>query len=299
MANCQPLHALALGGTLFVPATHKDLDAILSGKKYAELRSVVVDFEDGITAESRPAALQRLDRKLGALEESPLLRFIRPENPQMLETILAKKEISRIDGFILPKFGLESAEAYLSLLDNRTEAGTRHLFMPSIEGEELFDSTKLRQLRDTLLPFRERIICIRFGAEDMLRQLGLRRAPGRSLYDMLAPAQSIAVLLNTFKPYGFEVSAPVFPDFSDTEGFEDEIERELENGFASKTIIHPSQIGPVNALYQVSELELREAKALLSQKEGVMNLNGKMGEAKTQSPWAERILIRAELFDVV
>jgi len=299
MTNRQPLHALALGGTLFVPATHKDLDAILSGKKYAELRSVVVDFEDGITAESRPVALQRLDRTLDALEESPLMRFIRPENPQMLEEILAKKGIGRIDGFIFPKFGLESAEAYLSLLDSSTKAGTRHLFMPSVEGDELFHSTKLRQLRDILLPFREHIICIRFGAEDMLRQLGLRRTPGRSLYDMLAPAESIAALLNTFKPYGFEVSAPVFPNFSDTEGFEEEIKRELENGLISKTIIHPSQIKPMNALYQVSKQELREAKALLSQKEGVMNLNGRMGEAKTQSPWAERILIRAELFDVV
>jgi len=299
MSNRQSIHALALGGTLFVPASHKDLEMILSGKKYAELRSVVIDFEDGLTAESRPEALQCLDRTLGALEESPLLRFIRPENPQMLKEMLAKKEIGKIDGFILPKFGLESAEAYLSLFNSSTKAGTCHLFMPSIEGDELFDSTKLRQLRDILLPFRERIICIRFGAEDMLRQLGLRRTPGRSLYDMLSPAQSIAVLLNTFKPCGFEVSAPVFPHFSDTEGFKEEIAKELENGLISKTIIHPSQIKPMNTLYKVSEQELHEAKTLLSQKEGVINLNGKMGEAKTQSPWAECILKRAALFDVV
>jgi citrate lyase beta subunit len=299
MANRQSIHALALGGTLFVPASHKNLDVILSGKKYAELRSVVIDFEDGLTSESRPDALQRLDHTLGALEESPLLRFIRPENPQMLKTMLAKKEIGKIDGFILPKFGLESAEAYLSLLDNHTKPDTCHLFMPSIEGDELFDSTKLRQLRDILLPFRERIICIRFGAEDMLRQLGLRRTTGRSLYDMLSPAQSIATLLNTFKPCGFEVSAPVFPHFSDTEGFKKEIAKELENGLISKTIIHPSQIKPMNALYKVSGQELHEAKTLLSQKEGVINLNGKMGEAKTQSPWAESILKRAALFDVL
>jgi len=299
MANRQSIHALALGGTLFVPASHKDLDAILSGEKYAELRSVVIDFEDGLTAESRPEALQRLDRTLGALEKSPLLRFIRPENPQMLKEMLAKKEIGKINGFILPKFGLESAETYLSLFNSSTKADTCHLFMPSIEGDELFDSTKLRQLRDILLPFRERIICIRFGAEDMLRQLGLRRTPGRSLYDMLSPAQSIAVLLNTFKPYGFEISAPVFPHFSDTEGFKEEIAKELENGLISKTIIHPSQIKPMNTLYKVSEQELQEAKTLLSQKEGVINLNGKMGEAKTQSPWAECILKRAALFDVV
>ena len=55
----------------------------------------------------------------------------------------------------------------------------------------------------------------------------------------------------------------------------------------------------MNELYNVTEDELREAKALLSKKEGVMNLGGRMGEAKTQSPWAEQVLKRAEYFDVV
>jgi citrate lyase beta subunit len=116
---------------------------------------------------------------------------------------------------------------------------------------------------------------------------------------MLVPSQVIAGILATFKPHGFNISAPVFPDFSDKEGFKKEIRKELENGFVSKTIIHPGQIAPMNELYNVTEDELCEAKALLSKKEGVMNLGGRMGETKTQSPWAAQILKRAELFNVV
>lgn len=298
MANPSTPHAFALGGTLFVPASHKSLDAILSGDKYPELRSVVIDFEDGLEDKERPEALNALENRLTTLAESKLLRFIRPQNPQMLEMFLNLKEIDRIDGFILPKFGLDNAHTYLSLMAD-AKAMMKSCFMPSIEGVELFNGQQLLQLRDMLLPFREEILCIRFGAEDMLRQLGIRRAPGTSLYDMIAPNQVVATLLNTFKPYGFDLSAPVFPNFSDKEGFDKEIKRELENGFVSKTIIHPDQIEPMNRLYSVSRQELDEARALLSKADGVMNLNGKMGEAKTQSRWAESVQKRAELFDVV
>ena len=298
MSKRQSIHPLELGGTLFVPASHKNLEAVLSGERYPELRSVVIDFEDGLAAPDRPEALKRFSNTLATLKESRLIRFVRPQDPQMLKTFLELREIDKIDGFVLPKFGLGNAEAYLSLFPLSASPFT-HSLMPSIEGEELFDAQKLQKLREMLLPYREQIICIRFGAEDMLRQLGLRRAPGKSLYGMLVPSQVIAGILATFKPHGFDISAPVFPDFSDKAGFKEEIRKELENGFVSKTIIHPGQIAPMNELYNVTEDELREAKALLSKKEGVMNLGGRMGETKTQSPWAKQILKRAELFNVV
>lgn len=298
MANAKSIHPFELGGTLFVPASHKDLGAVLSGEKYPELRSVVIDFEDGLAAADQPEAMKRLGNILAGLKKSRLLRFIRPQDPQMLETLLRLDNITKIDGFILPKFGLENADSYLSLFPLHPLPFT-HFLMPSIEGKELFDTQKLQKLREILLPYREQIVCIRFGAEDMLRQLGLRRVPGKSLYDMLVPSQVIANILTTFKPYGFDISAPVFPDFSDKAGFQKEIREELENGFVSKTIIHPGQIAPMNELYRVTEDELLEARALLSKKEGVMNLDGRMGEAKTQSPWAEQVLKRAELFNVV
>jgi citrate lyase beta subunit len=289
----EAVHALELGGTLFVPASHRSLDAVLSGEKYPELRSVVIDFEDGIAGKDRPEALLRLEQTLAKLEETKLLRFIRAQDPQMLEILLQQKEIDKLDGLILPKFGLDNAEHYLSLITNHDLRTTKN-FMPSIEGEELFDTQKLQQLRDLLLPHQERVICIRFGAQDMLRQLGLRQTG--SIYDMLAPQQIIANIITLFKPVGFEISAPVYPDFSDKEGFQQEAQKELENGLISKTIIHPDQIEPMNNLYKVSQNEFQEAKALLSLNDGVLNLTGKMGEIKTQSPWVEEIIKRSAIY---
>ena len=288
------IHALELGGTLFVPASHKNLGAILSGQKYPDLRSVVIDFEDGLVSSNREEALAHLDTLLENLQETKLLRFIRPQNPQMLKIFLAQKNIEKIDGFILPKFGLENAKDYLTIIQNPTSKIQHPKIMPSIEGKELFDTQKLQQLREILLPHQKQIICIRFGAQDMLRQLGLKQFG--SIYDMLVPSQVIANLIATFKPHGFEISAPVYPDFSDTKGFAKEASYELQNGLISKTIIHPIQIELLNKVYQVSQKEFYETKQILSRSDGVINQEGVMGERRTQSSWAKNIKKRLNIY---
>ena len=281
------IHALELGGTLFVPASHKNLEAVLSGKKHPDLRSVVIDFEDGLANADRQEALDKLPILLKNIKETTLLRFIRPQNQKMLKELLKLEFINNIDGFILPKFGLENADDYLSLFPISDLPLSSHI-MPSIEGKELFDIQQLQKLREILLPHQKQIICIRFGAQDMLRQLSLRQ--DESIYNMLVPSQVIANILTTFKPFGFEISAPVYPNFSDNEGFQKEITYELQNGLISKTIIHPNQIQPLNQLYKVSEVELKIAQQILEREDGVLNLNGSMGEQKTQSSWAEIVI---------
>ncbi len=287
MSRSNAIHALELGGTLFVPASHKDLKTILSGQKYPDLRSVVIDFEDGLANSDREEALEHLDTTLENLHKTKLLRFIRPQNPQMLKAFMQHKNIEKIDGFILPKFDLENAIEYLTLIQH-------FRFMPSIEGNELFDIQKLQQLREILIPYTEQLICIRFGAQDMLRQLGLKQHG--SIYDMLLPSHIVANLITTFKPHGFEISAPVYPDFSDTEGFLKEAAYELQNGLISKTIIHPIQIELMNKVYQISQKELDAAKQILSKSDGVFNLDGQMGERKTQNSWAKNIEKRLNIY---
>jgi len=285
----QPIDAVALGGTLFVPAVHRHLEAVAKGEKFPMLRSVVFDTEDGITEGELEAGVEAIAQMLETIGEAGPLRFIRPRDPETLERILALPGIEKIDGFVLPKFGLENAERYLGILDEQ-------MFMPSVEGGELFDVAKLTRLRDILLPYRERIIVVRFGAEDMMRQLGLRRECGTMLYDMCAPAQVIANLLTTFKPCGFDISAPVYRCYNDAEGFEAEVRRDLAEGLIGKTIIHPNQIAPIERLYRVTELQLQDAKLLMRSHDAVYARNGTMAETKTQRGWAERIIRRAELY---
>jgi len=146
------------------------------------------------------------------------------------------------------------------------------------------------------LPYREKIPLIRFGAEDMLRQLGIRRDCSVSLYDMAAPSQVIAKMLVTFKPYGFDIASPVFGCYQDTEGFKREVLRDMQEGLISKTIIHPNQIDPINQLYRVTRSEFESAKKIIDSQESVFALHGMMGEKPTQLPWAQMIMQRAKLY---
>lgn len=288
----KPIDPWALAGTLFVPATHKHLEAIARGEKFPRLRSLVIDTEDGIDETKLESALQRIARFLPTLAPSPLLRFLRPRNPDVLGTLLGMRGIDAFDGFVLPKFGLENGPIYLNMLETAPFA-----FMPSIEGNELFDPTQLAQLRNLLLPYRSRIPLIRFGAEDMLRQLGLRRDCGRSLFDMAAPAYAIGSLLAVFKPYGFSISGAVFRCYKDFEGFRADVLRDLAEGLASKTIIHPDQIDLIEECYRVGFDELNEANLLLDSKSAVFALGGTMGETATQQGWAGSILKRHQIFN--
>jgi len=311
------LHYTQLGATLFVPATHKNLDSIISGDKYPNLKSVVIDTEDGIEDDSLLDGLQNIKELLNNLKyttstERPalaapvlseakathprenLLVFIRPRNVEILEEILGFENIDAIDGFILPKFSLSNADAYLDALQN-----TKHHIMPSIEGMELFNTDALHKLKDKLKLHRDKIILVRFGLEDMLRQLSMKRECQDSIFDFAVSASVLGNFLAIFKSEAYAVSGGVYPYFSDKDGFVKDVRRDLKEGLFSKTIIHPSQIDTLHEIYKVSKNELSDAKDILENETSIINLNGSMGEGKTMSPYSEIIIKRAKIYGVV
>ena len=280
-----------LGATLFVPSTHKNLPQILNKDKYPKLKSVVIDAEDGIDDDKFQDADDIIKNTLKNYRKTSLLVFIRPKDSKHLKEILSYEKIEKLDGFILPKFSLDNAEVYLDLLRD-----TKHQFMPSVEGEELFDTDALKRLKERLIPFKERIIVIRFGLEDMLRQLSMKRGCKYSLFDYAVTASVVGSFLAIFKSSGFAVSGAVYPCFKDKDGFIRDAKRDLREGLFSKTIIHPSQIDLLHEIYKVSKDEYEQAKKLTKSSNAVINIDGKMGEVKTMSPYAKEILKRAELY---
>ncbi len=282
-----------LGATLFVPSTHKNLKDILKQDKYPNLKSVVIDSEDGIYSDELLKAKQIIKDLLEKHQKNSLLVFIRPRDTETLKELLSYEGIEKIDGFILPKFSLDNADSYLDILKS-----TKHYFMTSIEGEELFDIEKLKTLKNKLLSYQERIILVRFGLEDMLRQLSMKRSCKYSIFDYAVCASVLGNFLAVFKSAGFTVSGGVYPCFKDKDGFIKDVKRDLKEGLFSKTIIHPSQIDLAHELYKVSEDELIEAKSLVEASKAVINVDGKMGEVKTMSPYAREIIKRAEVYGV-
>jgi citrate lyase beta subunit len=288
------INYIELGATLFVPATHKSLEAILRGEKYPTLRSVLIDYEDGISTSELQEALNVLKKLLLSYKKGKLFVFVRPRNAEVLKDILALDMIEKIDGFILPKFSLRNASRYL----NQFETNTFSL-MPSIEGEELFDFCKLTELRDILLHYKERVVLVRFGLQDLLKQLDMKRSCFNGVFDLSAPSVVVGNFIATFKSAGFGVSGGVYPCFNDREGFIKDVKRDLKEGLFSKTIIHPNHIDITNELYKVTFKEFEEATEILKSKEAAFAQDGRMAEPITMVPYSLNIVKRAEVYGVL
>lgn len=283
----------ALGATLFIPALHKNLEKILLQNYYPELKSLVIDTEDGLDEVFLDEAMKKIEELLAQLSSNQLYIFLRPKNPAILGKFLAMKGVEKIEGFVLPKFSLLNAKEYLSLMEI-----SQHSFMPSIEGDELFDVSKLQALKELLLECKKQIVMVRFGLEDMLSHLNMRRERGESLFDFSAPSYIVGNFIATFKSAGFGVSGGVYPYFSDEKGFLEDAKRDLKEGLFTKTIIHPSQIKILHDLYKVNINELNEAEAILKSSTAVFALDGKMAEKQTMQNYALFIKKRSKIYGV-
>ncbi len=284
---------IELGATLFVPATHKNLSEIICAQKYPQLKSVVIDTEDGINKEALEDALVQIQKVLYSLKRSELFVFIRPRDPQVLKQLLDYEGIEKIEGFVLPKFSLENGFEYVQLLKERA-----FYMMPSIEGRELFEHDKLLKLRELLLQHKSKILLIRFGLEDMLGVLGMRRKCEDNIFDIAVTSSIVGNFIAIFKSVGFAVSGGVYPCFKEKEGFIKDLKRDLYEGLFSKTIIHPDQIEPAHHVYKVTQEELQEALEITQSSEAVFAQNAKMAESSTMLPWATTIIKRAAVYGV-
>lgn len=285
--------SLALGATLYLPGTRPHLREIALGRRYKQLRSAVICLEDSIRPDEAPSAMRNLAGVLDALRQDgprPML-FIRPRDPAMLQALLRLDGIERVDGFVIPKATAESLPDYLGC-----PIPDHHRLMPTLETREVFDPVEIRRLRDQLLVIQERVLAVRIGGNDLLQTLGTRRSTARTLYE--GPlAAAVASLVATFAPYGFFLSAPVFEHFASEDLLREEVERDVEHGLFTKTVIHPGQIGIVEAAYAVGREELAEARAILApDSPAVFAISGSMCEPATHQRWARTIVLRAEIF---
>ncbi len=286
-----------LGGSLYIPAIHKNMSAVCTKSRYPDLRSAIVCTEDSILESDLPAAYAAIGELLEGLQpERTLNVFLRPRSTDVLKELLALPRIERIDGFVLPKFDTDNMADYLSLLE--PFADLYHI-MPVIESRDMFDTAKLAAIRDTLLGSPLSTLSIRIGGEDMLKHFGLKRRCDESLYSLVACASVIGDIIKVFKPHGFNVAAPVYNCIKSPEMYRAEVEADLRQGLVGKTIIHPGQIAPLNDAYRVSEPELEMARAMVAEETpAIIVKGGSMGEKFAHVAWARTILRRAEYYGI-
>lgn len=286
-----------LGASLYVPATRDDLLDIVSRQRYPHLRSVIFCTEDAVLPKDLPRALLNLQEAIPRFPKNDLLRFVRVRSPQVLEQLLAHTPLATIDGFVLPKVTVRNLPDYMQLLAEVPN----HDVMLTLETAEVFELECMLRLRDQILEhgWEKQVLALRIGGNDLLNLLGIRRNRLRTIYETPV-GLTIAQLVTAFKPWGFNLTAPVFEYLDQASLLAEEVGTDLDHGLLGKTAIHPTQVELIEALYQVSISDLEMALSILQEDApAVFRLHNAMCEPATHTRWAEIIRARADVFGVV
>jgi citrate lyase beta subunit len=254
---------------------------------------------------------ERLGPALSLLTGYVMPKFTATSGPAFLEALTAAEVVRGRRLLAMPV--LESPE--LLHLETRAEA--------------------LAATARVLDKHRDRIPAVRLGVTDFCSSYGLRRTPEMTAYDVHLVASAIGDVVNVFgraDGSGYTITGPVWEYFRtpermfkpqlrtspfsgraeelrarlidrDMDGLLQEIELDRANGLMGKTCIHPSHVAPVHALSVVSHEEFSDAADILRTGPdggGVLRsaYTNKMNEVKPHRAWAERTMLRAEVFGV-
>jgi citrate lyase subunit beta/citryl-CoA lyase len=118
------------------------------------------------------------------------------------------------------------------------------------------------------------------GTNDLAKETRALQTPDRAPFHF-----ALAAAVTAARAYGLTVIDGVFNDIADAEGFAAICRQGLEFGFDGKTLIHPSQIEPCNAIFAPEAAEIAQARAVIAAfadpanaGKGVLKVEGKMTE---------------------
>ncbi|MDQ0196547.1 HpcH/HpaI aldolase/citrate lyase family protein [Paenibacillus wynnii] len=240
--------------------------------------------------------------------------------------------------------GVEYFEILADYNNTRSYSASVLYGMPILESASIiYRESRLESLlavRDLLEVYRDYVLNVRIGATDFSSLFGLRRSPDVSIYDLTPIRDCMADIINVFGRMdgGYVISGPVWEyfankghrvlrpqlrqtPFEDTygksgrdlrnnyissamDGLIREVVLDKENGIIGKTIIHPSHLKPVQAMYTVMHEEYVDAMSIIESNDGSRGVLksqyfNKMNEIKPHLNWARRILLRSQVYGVL
>ena len=310
-----------VGALLYCPALNARLSSVIKEGRIAPPYSVCICLEDSIADSAVEEAEEQTIRtleKISALSENTKIYipkiFIRVRYPSQTEKLfgMAGKLSETVTGVVFPKYSASNAADYNEGLRRVNSSLDKKLYMmPIIESRDVLDILTRRDalfgIREYVREMGDRVLNIRIGGNDFCNKYGLRRKVSQSIYDIAVIKSVISDIVNVFSEE-YVVSAPVWEYFGDRggdweKGLENELELDRLNGLFGKTSIHPCQVPVINESLKVSLEDKLDAESILSwgnERFAVGKSSGgtRMNEVKCHGKWAEKIMIRAELYGV-
>jgi citrate lyase subunit beta/citryl-CoA lyase len=181
---------------------------------------------------------------------------------------------SGADAILVPK--VESASDVAAIVGLLDVAGAP----ASMSVWAMMETPKGILKADEVAGSHKRLTLFVMGTNDLVKDMKARHTPMR-----LPMVTALGLGMLAARAHGLTILDGVYNDIQDTEGFKAVCQQGLEMGFDGKTLIHPSQVEPCNAIFAPSEAELAMAakivtafKTAQAEGKGVVTVDGRMIE---------------------
>jgi citrate lyase subunit beta/citryl-CoA lyase len=259
---------------------------------------VILDLEDAVAPDSKEEARKQVTDAVKAGGFGSREVFIRVngiDTPWHADDLTAAAH-ARPDAILIPKIGRVAQLEMIGqrLLDMKTDLKTRVWAMIETP-EAIFNIDALAaEAHDS----ETRLAGFVMGTNDLAKETRARLLPGR------APMLSwLATCLLAAHAHGIDILDGVYNNLSDAKGFEEECIQARDMGFDGKTLIHPNQIEPCNAVFSPGADEVAHARKLIAafdlpenRDKGVVQVEGRMVE-RMHAEMARRTVAIAEAIE--
>ena len=235
---------------------------------------LILDLEDAVGPDHKEAARENVcaAARSGDYGQREVTIRVNAAGTQWHEDDLAAACAAGPDGIVVPK--VDSAEEVRELV----AAMERHGAPERTRLWAMVETPKAVLGVSEIAAASERLAVLVMGVNDLVKELGARHVPGRA---PLLTSLSLALL--AARQAGVAILDGVWNDVKDLDGFEAECRQGRDLGFDGKTLIHPAQVEPCNALFAPSAEEVEEARGVVEAWEtgsgaGVVTYRGRMVE---------------------
>lgn len=237
---------------------------------------IILDLEDAVApemkADARNAAIAAV-REGGFGSREVVIRVNALDTPWGEEDMKAVSTVAP-DAVLVPKVSsdtdIHAYDRLLSQADPRTRLWTMIETCASVP----FLHTIAACASTT------RLSLFVMGTNDLAKEMRARILPGREAFLPILVQALVAA-----RAHGVAILDGVCNEFKDLGVFSEEAQQGADLGFDGKTLIHPDQIDPCNAIYSPSPEELEWAGAVIAAfalpenaGKGAIRVNGKMAE---------------------
>ncbi|CAL8969650.1 (3S)-malyl-CoA thioesterase [Rhodoplanes serenus] len=263
--------------------------------KTLPIDAVILDLEDSVAPDAKAEARRLVAEtvKAGGFGRREVFVRVNGLDTPWFADDLAAAAAARPDVILVPKVSTAQMLETIGqrLLDRHADARVRVWIM--IETPHAIFN--IRELAAAAADTETRLGGFVMGTNDLAKESRVRIVPGR------APMTGwLADCVLAAHAYGLDIVDGVYNNLSDLDGFQRECLEGRDLGFDGKTLIHPNQVEPCNAVFSPSADEVAMARKMIAafdqpenRDKGVVQIDGRMVE-RLHAEMARRTVAIAE-----